>query len=356
MQERIVSKNEAGQRLDKLLAKYLKFAPQGFLYKMLRKKNITLNAKKACGSEKVEAGDVVRFFLSDETLEKFTGNSPVLPPPTKIPAKGEHLPNGLSSNGSFMADGLSSYKSFTSAIVYEDEHVLFLNKPAGMLSQRATEKDVSAVELLISYLLESGQLDERELQTFRPSVCNRLDRNTSGILAAGKSLAGLQELSRFFKERSIGKYYLCLVYGKVKQPEAVKGYLVKEEKTNYVRIAEHEMPGGVRIETEYRPLASGGECTLLEVHLVTGKPHQIRAHLASKGHPILGDYKYGIRRINDIYQKQYGLKSQLLHAWRLRMPDTEGALGYLSGREFQAPPPDLFQRICREKTGYSEIF
>ena len=234
--------------------------------------------------------------------------------------------------------------------------MLLLNKPAGMLSQKAREEDVSAVEHLTRYLLDTGALTKEELKTFRPSVCNRLDRNTSGILAAGKSLAGLQELSRFFKERSIGKYYLCLVYGKVKQPEAVKGYLVKEEKTNYVRIAEHEMPGGVRIETEYRPLASGGECTLLEVHLVTGKPHQIRAHLASKGHPILGDYKYGIRRINDIYQKQYGLKSQLLHAWRLRMPDTEGALGYLSGREFQAPPPDLFQRICREKTGYSEIF
>lgn len=322
----VVTDREAGQRLDKLLGKYLDLAGKGFIYKMIRKKNITLNGKKCDGSEKLSAGDEIKLFLAEETIEKFS----------KVPAR---------TRGNVSLD-----------ILYEDDHILLINKPAGMLSQKAREEDVSAVEHLTRYLLDTGALTKEELKTFRPSVCNRLDRNTSGILAAGKSLAGLQELSRFFKERSIGKYYLCLVYGKVKQPEAVKGYLVKEEKTNYVRIAEHEMPGGVRIETEYRPLASGGECTLLEVHLVTGKPHQIRAHLASKGHPILGDYKYGIRRINDIYQKQYGLKSQLLHAWRLRMPDTEGALGYLSGREFQAPPPDLFQRICREKTGYSEIF
>ena len=319
MREIRVTENEAGQRLDKLLAKFLKEAPKSFLYKMLRKKNITLNGKKASGSEKLSQGDAVKLFLSEETIEKFSGNA------------------------SDRAQDVYAGRAKALDILYEDTHVLLLNKPAGMLSQKAREEDVSAVEHLTRYLLDTGALTKEELRTFRPSVCNRLDRNTSGILAAGK-------------ERSLGKYYLCLVYGKVKQPEAVKGYLVKEEKTNYVRIAEHEMPGGVRIETEYRPLASGGECTLLEVHLVTGKPHQIRAHLASKGHPILGDYKYGIRRINDIYQKQYGLKSQLLHAWRLRMPDTGGALGYLSGREFQAPPPDLFQRICREKTGYSEIF
>ncbi len=389
MQERIVSKNEAGQRLDKLLAKYLKFAPQGFLYKMLRKKNITLNAKKACGSEKVEAGDVVRFFLSDETLEKFTGNSPVLPPPTKIPAKGEHLPDGLSSNGSFMADGLSSYKSFTSAIVYEDEHVLFLNKPAGMLSQRATEKDVSAVELLISYLLESGQLDERELQTFRPSVCNRLDRNTSGLLAAGKSLAGLQELSRFFKERSINKYYLCLVSGRIDRGQRIDGWLEKDGRTNKVQVYTEERTGRDKICTEYVPLANSpvdtgqtpgrqggraswqtpghtpsapqghaaredlghmGEATLLRVHLVTGKPHQIRAHLSSIGHPIIGDYKYGNRKINDRYRDAYGLCSQLLHAYALVMPRTDGPLARLSGRTFTAEVPELFRTIYEDRT------
>lgn len=331
MQEICITENEAGQRLDKLLAKFLKEAPKGFLYKMLRKKNITLNGKKASGSEKLSRGDVVKLFLSEETIEKFSGA-----------AAGS--PQGVCSGRVEKLD-----------ILYEDAHVLLLNKPVGMLSQKAREEDVSAVEHLIRYLLDSGALTAEELKTFRPSVCNRLDRNTSGILAAGKSLAGLQELSRFFQERSIGKYYLCLVSGEVRKSEHIKGYLVKEEKTNHVRITEKEASGSVRIETEYRPLAAGGGCTLLEVHLVTGKTHQIRAHLASKGHPILGDYKYGIRRVNDPYQKQYGLKSQLLHAWRIRMPETEGVLGSLSGREFQASPPDLFQRICREKTGYPDL-
>ncbi len=320
MQEIHVTENEAGQRLDKLLAKFLKEAPKSFLYKMLRKKNITLNGKKASGSEKLLQGDVVKLFFSGETIEKFSGNF----------------------------REVCSEKAVKLDILYEDSLILLLNKPVGMLSQKAKEQDISAVEHLTQYLLDTGQLTRQDLKTFRPSVCNRLDRNTSGILAAGKSLVGLQEMSRFFKERSIGKYYLCLVCGKVKKPESIKGYLYKDERTNQVRISQIEIPGSVRIETEYRPVASGGETSLLEVHLLTGKTHQIRAHLASKGHPILGDYKYGLRRINDAYQKQYGLKSQLLHAWRIVMPETDGALSYLSGREFQAPPPALFQRICRE--------
>lgn len=323
MQEICITENEAGQRLDKLLAKFLKEAPKSFLYKMLRKKNITLNGKKASGSEKLLQGDVVKLFLSEETVEKFSGSS--------------------ESRYSGRAQALD--------ILYEDAHILLLNKPVGMLSQKAREEDVSAVEHLTRYLLDSKALTVRDLKTFRPSVCNRLDRNTSGILAAGKSLAGLQELSRFFKERSVGKYYLCLVFGEVKKPESIKGYLVKDEQTNHVRVTQKELPGSARIETGYRPLASGRETTLLEVHLLTGKTHQIRAHLASVGHPILGDYKYGIRRVNDGYQKQYGLKSQLLHAWRLGMPETDGPLGYLSGREFRAPPPLLFRQICRERLG-----
>lgn len=328
MQEIRVTENEAGQRLDKLLAKFLKEAPKSFLYKMLRKKNIVLNGKKASGSEKLLQGDVVKLFLSEETIEKFSGTA-----------------KEVFSDGAEKLD-----------ILYEDSHILLLNKPVGMLSQKAKEQDISAVEYLIRYLLDTGQLARQDLKTFRPSVCNRLDRNTSGILAAGKSLTGLQEMSRFFKERSIGKYYLCLVCGKVIKPESIKGYLYKDERTNHVRISQTEIPDSVRIETEYWPVASGTESTLLEVHLLTGKTHQIRAHLASEGHPILGDYKYGLGRINDAYQKQYGLKSQLLHAWRIVLPETDGALSHLSGREFQAPPPELFRHICRESVGKTALF
>lgn len=331
MQERIVSKNEAGQRLDKLLSKYLKLAPQGFLYKMLRKKNITLNAKKACGAERVAAGDVIRFFLSDETMEKFTKPTPRAPL--------NACPGG--------AGGL-----FESVKVYEDEHVILMNKPVGMLSQKAKETDISAVELLISYLLESGQLSVEELKTFRPSVCNRLDRNTSGLLAAGKSLAGLQELSRFFKERSIEKWYLCLVSGQIDEGGTMDGWIQKDKRTNKVRIRylheglADEMAGFSQIQTEYVPLWHAKETTLLKVHLITGKSHQIRAHLASIGHPIIGDYKYGNRKINDRYRDAYGLRSQLLHAYELTMPQTKGPLSHLSGRTFKAEVPKLFREIC----------
>ena len=321
MQEICVTENEAGQRLDKLLAKYLKEAPKSFFYKMLRKKNITLNGKKASGSEKLKKGDLVRLYLSDDTIGKFAGKDPAVHSGSRVKLD----------------------------ILYEDRNVLFLDKPVGMLSQKAKETDVSAVEHLIRYLLDTGQMTGENLKTFRPSVCNRLDRNTSGILAAGRSLAGLQEMSRFFKERSVGKYYLCLAYGRIEEERSIQGYLCKEEGKNHVRICQTERPGSVWIRTEYRPLAVSGDATLLEVHLITGKTHQIRAHLAAYGHPIIGDYKYGIRKINEIYQKQYGLKSQLLHAYMLRMPDTDGPLGYLSGREFKAPPPKVFQRICREK-------
>ena len=195
-----ITKNEAGQRLDKFLAKYLNLAPKSFLYKMLRKKNITLNGKKADGSEKTALGDEVQLFLSDETIEKFSS--------VRItPAHGNL------------------------DIVYENDDIILINKPCGMLSQKAKSTDVSLVDHLISYLMQKGCVTEQSLQVFRPSVCNRLDRNTSGIAAAGKSLAGLQDMGEIFKNRSLHKYYLCLVYGEILEECLVKGYLSKNKKT-----------------------------------------------------------------------------------------------------------------------------
>lgn len=322
MQERKITENEAGQRLDKFLGKFLREAPKSFLYKMLRKKNIVLNGKKATGQEKLNTGDSVKLFLSDETIEKFSGKA---------------------------AQSISSVRTEKLDIIYEDEHMLLLNKPAGMLSQKAKETDVSAVEHLIGYLLDSGQLREEELRTFHPSVCNRLDRNTSGLLAAGKSLAGLQELSRLFQERTLAKYYLCPVAGRVEKGTQIRGFLHKDEKTNKVEILRRKLPGSSAIETEYRPLAFGKDATLLEVHLVTGKPHQIRAHLADTGHPILGDHKYGSHTVNDVYRERYGLSHQLLHAYRLEMPKLTGPLEKVSKKIFIAEPPELFQQICKKE-------
>lgn len=318
MQQITIRENEAGQRLDKMLAKYLNEAPKSFVYKMLRKKNITLNGKKASGNEKLALGDEVKLFLADETISKFSSS--------RIQYTGETLD-----------------------VIYEDEHIILINKPAGMLSQKAADTDVSVVEHLITYLVESGQVGEKELRTFRPSVCNRLDRNTSGLIAAGKSLRGLQELSRLFKDRALGKYYLCLVKGQIKTPSRISGFLKKDSRTNQVKVTFSEEAGSTAIETEYRPLKAGTDATLLEVHLITGKTHQIRAHLASVGHPIVGDYKYGGKQINDRYQKAYGLKHQLLHAYRLEFPKLDGPLGSLSEQEFTAALPGMFQKIAEDK-------
>ena len=320
MKEFIINENEAGQRFDKYLGKLLREAPKSFFYKMLRKKNITLNGGKATGNEKLSAGDTVKLFLSDETFEKFSGNE------EKV---------------------ARAYQALD--ILYEDENILLINKPAGMLSQPADNKEASLVEYLTGYLLENGSITEASLHTFRPSVCNRLDRNTSGIVAAGKTLAGLQELSALFHDRTLHKFYRCLVKGVIKNEKYIRGYLHKDEKCNKVTIQEKETPGALPIETRYYPLGNNGSLTLLEVALITGRTHQIRAHLSSIGHPLVGDYKYGARSINDEYQKKYGLKSQLLHAYRLEIPRIEGRISYLSDRSFRAPLPQLFQNILKEE-------
>ncbi len=314
MREVIIAKNEAGQRLDKFLGKYLSGAPKSFCYKMLRKKNILLNEKRAEGRERLSVGDSVKFFLSEETLSKFSGGRP------------EEARTDLE-------------------VLYEDEDVLLLNKPPGMLSQKADPKDVSLVEYLTGYLLGSGQLGLEELRTFHPAVCNRLDRNTSGIVAAGKSLAGLQSLSKIFKERSLGKYYLCLAAGEICEPGYVKGYLYKNTKKNKVSVSRADVMGSHPIETGYRPIKSAGNCTLLEIHLITGRAHQIRAHLASIGHPVVGDYKYGDKRINQRYRERYGVSSQLLHAYRLEFPSLTGAAAGLSGKVVTAPLPKGFAQV-----------
>lgn len=324
MKRVIVSSNEAGQRMDKLLAKYLREAPKSFLYKMLRKKNITLNGKKAQGSEKLEAGDEILFFLSDETYEKFSGK----PQSDQLFDQSEH-----------------SIKHIP--VLYEDEHLLFLNKPAGVLSQKSKPDDFSLNEYVIAYLLQEGVLTEKELVSFRPSICNRLDRNTSGIVAAGKTLKGLQQLSEMFRNRTMEKYYLTIVAGQITEATYIHGYLKKNEKTNKVTVKREPFEDALEIETAYRPLAYTAAYTLLEVHLITGRTHQIRAHLASTGHPIIGDTKYGNQELNMQMKRKYHLSAQLLHAWRMYFPSAKDALSGLCGKTISAPIPEKFNKIIK---------
>ena len=313
-----ISDNQAGQRFDKLLLKYLNKSSKGFIYKMLRKKNITLNGKKATGNELLQVGDEVKLFLAEETLQKFS----------------QTIDYGVAKELD---------------IVYEDDDILILNKPIGVLSQKAEKVDVSINEMAISYLLESSQLAEEELQTFRPSICNRLDRNTSGLIVVGKSLLGSQEMARLFKERGLRKYYLSVVKGNVSESKHIQGYLVKT-KENKVQIHTEKSENADYIETQYKPLYTNGEYTVLQVHLITGKTHQIRASLASCGYPIIGDYKYGQGHINAYFKEKYNLKSQCLHAYQLQVISETRLKKFVQGSEAKALPPKIFQMIIGDIT------
>lgn len=321
MQQIIIKKNEAGQRLDKFLHKYMPLAPFSFFYKMLRKKNITINGKKAEGRETLIENDCVCLFLSEETICAF---------------REKH---------SFVSEYEEAFRKLRGIqIVYEDPNILIMNKPAGVLSQKAQPKDLSVNEWLIGYLLSEHKISEKELETYRPSVCNRLDRNTMGLIIGAKTLAGSQKMSAFIRERRISKFYQALVVGKLEDSDTIQGYLHKDPKENRVYI-DRSPAMGAPIETRYRPLKCFGDRTLLEIELITGKPHQIRAHLSSIGHPILGDPKYGSKAANELYKKKYGLKSQLLYACRIVFGSDEELFEDLRGLTICAPVPEIFTKL-----------
>lgn len=345
MQSFQIKKNEAGQRLDKYLRKLLSSAAPSFIYKMLRKKNITLNGKKADGSEKLHIDDNVTLFFSDETFAKFASPS--------LRGYGERSGSTKENNG---------YPHIPLEIVYEDDDILIINKPAGMLSQKSGPDDISANEYIIGYLIHQGILTAEELATFTPSVCNRLDRNTSGLLIAGKSLKGLQDMAGQLRSRSVQKHYRCLAKGWIPAPQTAEGWLKKDGAGNQVQIFHTRQPGSKHIQTGFTPLnyyvmaetAEGRGClseldsadvagrtgvfTLLDVHLITGRSHQIRAHLASLGHPIAGDGKYGDEAVNRWFRKYYQIHAQMLEAYRMKLAD---------GREFEAPPGEAFRRVLK---------
>ena len=324
MRQILVSENEKEQKLLKLLQKFFKGQNDAFLYKMLRKKNILLNGKKANGKELLSSGDKVQLYFSEESLQKLCS-----------------LPK--------VEEGIWSdfYKKF---IVYEDPNLILFNKPAGLLSENDAKSTLSVNSLLSSYLLEKGEQSSETRETFRPGIANRLDRNTSGLILFGKTLAASQNLGRLIQEHKIQKRYQALVVGDFQEDGLQESFIRKNAKINKViQVQEGE---GEPIRAIFSTIQKYRDreqlFSLLSVQLITGKTHQIRSQLAFLKHPILGDEKYGEQEINREYRKK-GIHRQLLHAYSLSFPEIRenNTLSPLSEKNFEVPLPDDFQNIIR---------
>lgn len=339
MRELKIGPLDGGQRLDKYLLRLFKEADKGFLYRMLRKKNITLNGKKAEGGERLSEGDAVQVFFSEETFEKMLGEQQ----PGHSEAAGRKNPPPVLD------------------IIFENPHILVVNKPAGLLTQKAAAGDDCLTDRIAAYV--KGRNDAASTG-FTPSAANRLDRNTSGLVLAGKTLPGQQLLSYLLRSRKTEKYYLCLVKGQMEKETDSTLYWQKEEAENRALISEEPREGASPIRLKAAPLAHLREGTdLLKVQLISGKSHQIRAQLAWLGHPILGDSKYGDGDFTRRLGAQLGipLRLQLLHSWQLVFPayEEEESLSPLArqlwqemaGRGFTAPYPAYFKRVLEALGG-----
>ena len=309
-----------------MLVKHLPKAAPSFIYKMLRKKNITLNGKKATGNELLKNGDYIEIFFSDETYNKFRGASEEV------------------------VDVSSYVKAYSEIkgikVIYEDNDTVFLNKPVGVLSQKAAESDLSLNEWLIGYLLEEGKLSSESLKDFKPSVCNRLDRNTAGIVLCSKTLKGSRALSGLIKDRKLDKFYLALVKGTGIKETTLSGNLIKDNSANKVKI---KLGDEEEIRTDIKPVSDNGKITLIEAELFTGKTHQIRASMAAMGHPLVGDYKYGDKALNDLFKDEYGLQSQFLVCYKVKFHEDTNGLDTLVNREIQADLPDMFDDLLKKE-------
>lgn len=312
-----ITENDANQRIDKYIKKLLVNAPTNFIYKMFRKKDIKVNGKKVNEKYILKNNDVVEMFLYEDKFKEFTATK----------------------------DIYNVKKTFK--VLYEDNHVLIVYKPAGLLVHEDKNESVNTLtNQVLSYLVNKNELDLSRENTFMPGPVHRLDRNTSGIVIFGKTLAALQVLNEMIKQRHcIEKSYLTICKGKVNQKRNLKGYIVKLDDQAQVKLVSKDYPGALTMETIVKPVKYNNDYSKVEVTLITGRMHQIRVHLSSIDHPIIGDRKYGDFELNKFVKKEFGLNHQLLHAYKIRFVKTFGILAYLQDKEIVCPVPKLFEKI-----------
>lgn len=317
-----INENDGGQRLDRFLRKYLVRAPLSAVYKIIRK-DLKVNGKRAKNDTVISAGDEIALYISEGQLEEFT--------------------RPLKKRGAKRQFG----------IAYEDENILVADKPWGLLTHGdSTEKKNTLMNQVCGYLQEKGEYDPSKEKTFAPSPVNRLDRNTTGLVLFGKNAESLRILTRLIRERrSVAKYYLTIVSGNLRGSMILEDYLIKDRETNTVQVTAKSDDGeGKRSVTEVTPVYGNGKFTLVEIKLLTGRTHQIRAQLAAAGYPLVGDAKYGETGVNRKLKKM-DLTTQLLHACKLTFEDMPAELDELDGLEVKAPIPEAFARIGRELLG-----
>ena len=303
-----ITKNDAGQRLDKFISKAVPNLPNSLLYKYIRTKRIKVNSKRAEISTRLKAGDIVDMYINDEFFVKSTHRYDF---------------SGASKNID---------------IIYEDENIILVDKKAGLLCHPDDKEYIdNLIARIKRYLYEKGEYDPDSENSFTPALVNRIDRNTGGIVIAAKNAQSLRILNDQMKKRNLKKTYLCVVHGVMERESGLlEGWLFKDEKKNKVKIYKNPVPGAKEVKTKYTVIENDykNNLSLVEVDLLTGRTHQIRAHFASIGHPLLGDGKYGTNELN----KKLGYKKQFLYSYKLRfdLDDSADTLSYLKGKTFTA--------------------
>ena len=310
-----IGKNEQNQRLDKFLRKYLGKAPLSYIYKAIRK-DVKVNGKRSKEDYILQLGDTVTLYMKEEVIEHYR----------------EKLERSKAKR---------QFK-----IAYEDENLIVVEKPFGLLTHGdRNEKKNHLANQVVDYLIETGEYNPRIEKTFTPAPVNRLDRNTTGLVLFGKTNMAVQQLNQMIREKDkVSKCYMTIVAGNLKKELHLRDRMVKDHANNKVTVLSMDQEG-LEMETIVRPLEHCSRYTLVEVEIITGRTHQIRAHLAKAGHPVIGDVKYGDPRVNGYVRRHYDLNTQLLHAYKLEFSGCSGELEYLNGKVIRAELPEDFQRI-----------